>query len=202
LQRVSTKRYNGFLCRADLITSKKAAGRLGGRLPMTMVEYITKATITNEMIQRCVLDFLIGSDCALAGAWAVNLYSRYRDEDERMTADIDFVTTNGDEYKHVIAWVEKELGTELKIFDLSDRLYRLYAKDVRRDRPIVDIMIVSELPQIEVIDQVPVVGLEEMIKMKEAAIESPTRPETKRLMDQRDRLVLLDELIRRRRDEN
>jgi hypothetical protein len=152
-----------------------------------MREFIENAPITAEQIQRCVLAFLLEhKGGVLVGAWAVNLQAD--SEDERMTADIDLKTKDPNLHVNLIAYVLANKGVTLKKHSEYPDLLRLYADGLNRNRPIVDIMIGDA--EHELISGIPVGTVEYLIQAKEKAIASPSRPETKRLIDKRDLLVL------------
>jgi len=156
---------------------------------MTIHEYISKAKVTAQQIQECVLDFLrIRDDAVLIGAWAVNLYAIDADEEQRQTADIDLMTLNPNLQVELIGYVYANRGVWLTIHSSYPDLIRLYVKGMNNDKPLVDI--VNGTAESETKDDLPVATIPWLVAAKKKAIASSTRPETKRLMDKRDLLVL------------
>ncbi|NOZ40039.1 MAG: nucleotidyl transferase AbiEii/AbiGii toxin family protein [Planctomycetes bacterium] len=140
-------------------------------------------------IQQAVLDFLEGrDDAALFGAMAVNAYV----DERRMTEDVDIVSTRA-----------KDLAEELRqhlneLFSIAIRLrtvgdeagFRLYQIVKPKNRHLVDLRPVDELPPTERVDGVLVVNPAEVIASKVVACcERKGRP--KSFTDRRDLAVLL-----------
>ncbi|MBI3359214.1 MAG: hypothetical protein HY201_05665 [Nitrospirae bacterium] len=160
---------------------------------MTMHEYLAKVPITRDQIQRKVLDFMHGrNDCALVGAWAVNLYVPL--EDERLTADIDLVATNQGVLAELIwAHLVSNFSADFKLMPYADMVRIFFSL-----KPVVDVVQVPTLPEVNRIEAIPVVTLEELIAMKRKAIAD--RGHTpKGLTDQADlmRLEMVQEQRRK-----
>ena len=164
---------------------------------MTMREYLNRDKVTNEQVQRKVLDFVEErKDVVVIGAWAVNLQAE--DQDERMTVDIDLLTTEVNLCSMLIAYIIAHLGVRLELHSEYEDVVRLFVKGVNHNKPIVDIVI-GEAPY-EIVEGLKVATLDWLIKAKERAIASPQRSEIKKLMDRRDVLVLREEMERRQKE--
>lgn len=154
---------------------------------MTMQEYITNAPVTVEQVQRKVMDFVEDrKDVVIIGSWAVNLQAQ--NEEQRQTSDIDLTTMDKDLHILLIAYIFANLGIHLTIHSQYPDLIRLYSRGLNQDRPIVDIVYKSV--DWEIKEGLRVATIDWLIKAKKKAIASPLRAETKRLVDQRDLLVL------------
>jgi len=156
---------------------------------LTFREIVMNDPLPLGKIQQAVLDFLQGrDDAALFGAMAVNAYVDQR----RMTEDVDLVSPRA-----------KELAEELRqhlneLFSIAVRLrtvgagagYRLYQIAKPKNRHLVDLRSVEELPPTERVDGVLVSSPAEVIASKViACCGRKGRP--KSFTDRRDLAVLL-----------
>jgi hypothetical protein len=131
----------------------------------TFREIVMKDPLPKGAIQQSVIEFLKGrQDAAVYGAMAVNAYV----DERRMTEDVDIVSSRA-----------RELAEELRLhlgaqFHIAVRVrsvrggigYRLYQVLKPKNRHLVDVRAVDELPASQLIDGVPVVTPAEIIAGK------------------------------------
>jgi hypothetical protein len=133
--------------------------------PLTFQEFITRERLPLARVHDAVLDFLRGrEDCVLCGAHAVNAYVNT----PRMSQDVDILSNRA-----------AELARELRIFlkhnfeispaiDVREAGFRFCLYQVRRpsNRHLVDIRLVSELPDCQEVEEVLVLTPPELIASK------------------------------------
>jgi hypothetical protein len=144
---------------------------------LTFREFAMGEQLPLATIHDAVLEFLKGrSDAAVFGAQAVNAYS----DDPRMTQDVDILSTEA-----------AELAEELRLF-LNQRFmiaarirtiregigYRIYQVTKPKNRHLVDVRAVKELPPCSRIEGVLVPTLPELISQK--ILSMTGRPNTRK----------------------
>jgi hypothetical protein len=142
---------------------------------LTFQEFAMRESVPLAMIQGAVLEFLRGrTDAVLFGAQAVNAYV----EEARMTQDVD-----------ILAPRAADLAQELRVY-LSDRFniavrirtvagglgHRLYQVRKPKNRHLVDVRSVDQMPPHQVIEQVPVITPPELVAQK--VLSAVSRPNT------------------------
>ena len=147
-------------------------------------EEVPLATLFRE-----VLSELAGrDDVALFGAQAVNAYC----EPARMTADLDVLSTRAEE---LIEALKQHLATRfhlaLRVREVANGAgYRLYQVRKPKNRHLVDVRQVAELPPSQRIEGVAVAMPAELVAMKVLSIQARQGRE-KELSDRLDAVRLL-----------
>ena len=158
-------------------------------IPLTFREFLMREQFPLATIHEAVLEFLRGrDDVVLFGAQAVNAYV----DQPRMTQDVDLLAIGA-------AQVAEELRSHLHdLFQIAVRIrevqasqgFRIFQVRSPKNRHLVDIRAVTELPPHQRMDDIPVVLPSELIRMKVVSMVS--RPKTaKGLTDAADLRRLL-----------
>ncbi len=156
---------------------------------LTFREYAMREPVPLAMIHQAVLDFLRGlNDVAIFGAQAVNAYV----EEPRMTQDVDLLSVHASE---VAAQLQEHLADRFKIAvrvrEVADgRGFRLFQLRKPKDRHLVDVRLVTELPPTQRVAEVLVVSPAELIANKVVSYHA-RRGQPKSGTDWRDIAVLL-----------
>jgi hypothetical protein len=160
-----------------------------GVQPLSMQEFLSKEPLRLGVLHDAVLEFLPGrADVAVTGADAVNAYVR----EVRICEDVDVLALRGAE---LAAELGAYLGQRFKIDSRvrkapGGRRYRIDHVTACRERHLVDVWPVSQLPPVRSIHGFCVVTPEELIAGKVRAFHS-RRGRPKSGIDMRDLAVLL-----------
>lgn len=151
--------------------------------PLTFREFMTNEPLPLATIFREIFQFLTKRpDAVLFGAHAVNAYC----EPERMTQDVDLVSTNG-------AVLSEDLRVHLattfhiamRVREVVPGAYRLYQVQKPKNRHIADVRQVEKLPPHEPIEGVRTVVPLELVAMKALSM-SDRRGREKGISDRLD----------------
>ncbi|HKQ68993.1 MAG TPA: hypothetical protein VJT73_06630 [Polyangiaceae bacterium] len=157
--------------------------------PLTFREFMAHEEVPLATLFREVLSELAGrDDVALFGAQAVNAYC----EPARMTADLDVLSTRAEE---LIEALKQHLATRfhlaLRVREVANGAgYRLYQVRKPKNRHLVDVRQVAELPPSQRIEGVAVAMPAELVAMKVLSIQARQGRE-KELSDRLDAVRLL-----------
>jgi hypothetical protein len=172
------------------IGSKRGArlGVLGfivllGDAPLTLREFMTDEPVPLASIFREVMSLLATRDDAVVfGAHAVNAYC----EPERMTADIDVLSTNAaglaDDVRAVIS---DRFRIAVRVREVVPGGFRVYQLRKPKNRHLVDVRQVQQLPEFREIGGIRVVEPAELAAMKSISIAA-RRGQEKGLSDRLD----------------
>ena len=133
--------------------------------PLTFREFMTHEDVPLASLFREVFLFLAGrTDLALFGAQAVNAYC----EPERMTQDVDLLSTDASGLAEALrAHLATHFHLALRIREPALGIgFRVYQLRQPKNRHLVDIRYVPELPDTNEIHGVAVVTPPELIAMK------------------------------------
>lgn len=156
---------------------------------LTFREFAMRETLPLATIHGAVLEFLSGRDDAvLYGAQAVNAYV----DEPRMTQDVDIASTRAAELAEELRqYLNKKFHIAVRVRDVREGLgYRIYQVQKPRNRHLVDLRPVQELPPSKAIKKVLVVTPAELIANKVVSMVQRTK-KRKGLMDQADLAILL-----------
>lgn len=133
--------------------------------PLTFREFMTHEELPLATVFREVL-LLLGerSDAVLFGAQAVNAYC----ETERMTHDIDVLSTNAAELAETVrAHLSERLRIAVRVREVvEDHGFRVYQIRKPKNRHLVDVRQVDVLPPHQEIERVQVIAPADLIAMK------------------------------------
>ena len=132
---------------------------------LTFREFVMKEPLPLATIQEAVLEFLRGrDDAALFGSQAVNAYV----DESRMTQDVDIVSPRAVELAEEIrAFLNEKFHIAVRVRDIREGLgYRLYQVQKPKNRHLVDVRSVGELPATQRVNEVLVVAPVELIAGK------------------------------------
>jgi hypothetical protein len=120
------------------------------------------------IVFREVLTFLGTQDNAVIfGAHAVNAYC----EPERMTADIDVLSTDGlDLAEKIRALLSSKFHIAARVREVVPGGFRIYQVRKPKNRHLVDVRQVSQLPTFRLIESVRVIAPEDLAAMKAIAM--------------------------------
>ena len=137
--------------------------------PTTLREAMTKASPSLAEIFKYVLSQMADDpeDIALFGSQAVNAYV----EPPRMTADIDILSTDAE------VFADNLRDNLSAAFHIAVRVrvvahgngFRIYQLQPGKNRHLVDVRQVDEMPRTEMVEGVPVVSAPDLIVMKLAS---------------------------------
>ena len=156
---------------------------------LTFREFTMDETVPLVTIQAAILEFLRSRDDAvLFGAQAVNAYC----DEPRMTQDIDLLSPNALALAEAIrARLAERFHLAIRVRELpSGRDFRVFQVRKPRNRHLVDVRRVDELPPAQRIDGILVVTPPELIARKLLAYRR-RRGQPKSGTDWRDLAVLL-----------
>jgi hypothetical protein len=156
---------------------------------LTLREFAMKEPLPLAQIQEAVLEFLRNrDDAAIFGAQAVNAYV----DEPRMTQDVDILSTRASE-------LAEELRSHLAAtFHIAVRIrtvaqgkgYRVYQMRQPKNRHLVDVRQVDQLPPTHLVAEIRVPLPEELIAQKVISLSSRLG-QPKADTDRRDLKVLL-----------
>ena len=140
-----------------------------GDAPLTFREFMTKEPVPLAEIHGCVLDFLRNrDDAALFGAQAVNAYV----DEPRMTQVVDVLSPVADRLARELRdRLAERFGIAVRVREIAGgRGRRVYQVRKPKNRHLVDVRFVDDLPPTRRLGEVLVVGPEELIAGKVLAM--------------------------------
>jgi hypothetical protein len=151
-------------------------------------EFVMHEPLPLSKIQEAVLEFLQGrDDVALFGAQAVNAYV----SEPRATQDVDIMSNRAHEFAEELrANLSERFHIAVRIREVKDKGLRLYQVRKEGNRHLVDVRILSELPDSQSIEGVKVLTPVELIVSKVTSFISRYGKD-KSWTDRRDLAVLL-----------
>jgi hypothetical protein len=157
--------------------------------PLTFREFAMREPLPLAKIQDAVLEFLRGRDDAvLFGAQAVNAYV----DEMRLTQDVDIASPRAaDLAEELRAFLHNQFHIAVRVREVRDGLgYRIFQVKRPKNRHLVDLRPVAELPPARRIKKVLVVTPPELIANKVIAF-THRRNKPKAGSDWRDLAMLL-----------
>ena len=156
---------------------------------LTFREFAMRERFPLATIHDAVLEFLRGRDDAvLFGAQAVNAYV----DEARMTQDVNILSPRAAELTEEIrAMLNEQFQIAVRVRKVRDGIgYRVYQLQKPKNRHLVDVRAVEQLPPTQIVDDVLVLTPPELIASKIAAWTS-RRGKPKAGTDWRDLAELL-----------
>ena len=132
---------------------------------LTFREFAMRETLPLATIHDAVLEFLRGrTDAVLFGAHAVNAYV----DDARMTQDVDILSPRAEEFAEELrTYLSQRFQIAVRIRTVADGLgLRLYQLRKPKNRHLVDVRSVNNVPPHQVVDNVLVVPPVDLIAQK------------------------------------
>ena len=156
---------------------------------LTFREFMMREPLPLATIHEAVLEFLRGrDDVVLFGAQAVNAYV----DEPRMTQDVDLLAVRAAELAEELrAHLHERFQIAVRIRDIQTGTgYRIFQMRSPKNRHLVDVRAVAELPPHDRMDDILILTPTELIRMKVLSMVS--RPKTaKGLTDEADLKRLL-----------
>jgi hypothetical protein len=151
--------------------------------PLTLREFMNHELLPLATIFREVLTFLgTREDAVIFGAHAVNAYC----EPERMTADIDILSTDAAGLAEAVkGLLSDRFHVAARVREVVPGGFRVYQVRKPKNRHLVDVRQVTELPPFRRIESVRVIEPTELAAMKAIAIAA-RRGQEKGLSDTLD----------------
>lgn len=175
-------------CRVEAPNSVPV-GRMFGDGGLTFREFAMRERVPLATVHGAVLEFLRGrDDAAVFGAQAVNAYV----DQPRMTQDVDILSTRAAELaKELRTYLHDRLQMAVRVRSVAQGAgYRLYQVRKPKNRHLVDVRAVRELPACHRLRKVLILTPAELIGWKVLSMVS--RPKTpKGMMDAADLRRLL-----------
>jgi hypothetical protein len=139
-----------------------------GDAPLTLREFMTGEPVPLATIFREIMSLLATrEDSVVFGAHAVNAYC----EPERMTADIDVLCTDAARLAEDLrALISERFRIAARVREVVPGGFRVYQLRKPKNRHLVDVRQVPQLPPFREIDRVRVVEPAELVAMKSIAI--------------------------------
>jgi len=156
---------------------------------LTFREFVMGEAVPLATIHQAVLEFLRDrTDAVVYGAQAVNAYVH----EPRMTQDVDLVSTRAAELAEEIkAHLHDRFGIATRVREAKEGLgYRVYQLSKPKNRHLVDVRAVAELPPSQRIGEILVVSPAELLAQKVVSY-SHRRDQPKAGTDWRDIAMLL-----------
>jgi hypothetical protein len=160
-----------------------------GEGSLTFQEFVAREPLPLATVHTAVLEFLRGRDDAvLLGAHAVNAYAA----EPRMTQDVDIASTRAAELAEELRdYLNRRFHIAVRVREVRDGVgYRLYQVQKPRNRHLVDVRPVAELPPAQRLADVLTVTPLELIAGKVMALHG-RRGKPKAGTDWRDLALLL-----------
>lgn len=174
-ERAAQKRRapNGYMLNADVLTFR---------------EFVTHEPLPLSRIHEAVFEFLQGRDDAVIfGAQAVNAYV----DEPRATQDVDIMSDRAHEFAEELrAHLSERFHIAVRIREVKDKGLRLYQVRKEGNRHLVDVRLLSGLPESQSIEGVRVLTPVELIVSKVTSFISRYGKD-KSWTDRRDLAVLL-----------
>lgn len=133
--------------------------------PLTFREFMTHEELPLATLFRQILNFLQGrEDAVLFGSQAVNAYC----EVERMTQDVDVLSTNAPELAELLrAHLAECFHIAVRVREVADgKGFRVYQARKPRNRHLVDVRAVPKLPSSRINEGIRIIEPSELIAMK------------------------------------
>ena len=133
--------------------------------PLTLREFMTHEELPLATVFREVMLFLAGrTDVVVFGAHAVNAYC----ETERMTHDVDILSTDAAAFAETLrAHLGKKIHVAVRVPEVvAERGFRIYQLREPRDRHLIDVRQIDELPESREIEGVRFVAPTTLVAMK------------------------------------
>lgn len=155
---------------------------------LTFQEFVTHEPLPLSKIQGAVLEFLQGRDDAvLFGAQAVNAYV----SEPRATQDVDIMSDRAQEFADELrTHLSDRFHIAVRVREVKDKGLRLYQVRKEGNRHLVDVRVMSSLPDSQSIEEVKVLTPVELIASKVTSFISRFGKD-KSWTDRRDIAVLL-----------
>src|SRR5438034_8183063 len=156
---------------------------------LTFQEFIMREPHPLALIHDAVLEFLRDrTDAVLYGAQAVNAYV----DEPRMTQDVDIVATGAVELADELRkFLNKRFHIAVRVRNVREGLgYRLYQVQKPKNRHLVDVRPVAELPPAKRVKKILVITPPELIANKVISMIE-RKHKAKGLIDQADLYRLL-----------
>ncbi|HEX8398568.1 MAG TPA: nucleotidyl transferase AbiEii/AbiGii toxin family protein [Pyrinomonadaceae bacterium] len=155
---------------------------------LTFQEFAMREPLPLSIIQESVLEFLQGrEDVALFGAQAVNAYVA----EPRMTQDVDLLSTDAKNVAEELrALLSGKFHIAVRIREIGDKGLRIYQVRKEGNRHLIDIRPVTELPEMQKVENIQVLSPLELIISKIISFQS-RYGKPKSWTDRRDLAVLL-----------
>lgn len=155
---------------------------------LTFQEFVTHEPLPLSKIQGAVLEFLQGRDDAvLFGAQAVNAYV----SEPRATQDVDIMSNRAKEFAEELReHLSERFHIAVRVREVKDKGLRVYQVRKEGNRHLVDVRILSVLPETQSIEGVAVLTPVELIVSKVTSFISRYGKD-KSWTDRRDLAVLL-----------
>jgi Nucleotidyl transferase AbiEii toxin, Type IV TA system len=156
---------------------------------ITFKEFVVKEPLLLSAIQEAVLEFLQGRDDAVVyGAQAVNAYV----DEPRMTQDVDILSTRARELADELCeYLHAKFRISVRVRVIKDGLgFRLYQVRKPKNRHLVDVRLVDQLPASKRIARVLVMAPDVLVASKVIALHR-RRGKPKAGTDWRDVAMLL-----------
>ena len=132
---------------------------------LTFQEFVRHETLPLSKIHQVVLEFLQGrDDVVLFGAQAVNAYV----SEPRMTQDVDLLSTRAKELSEELRiFLSEKFHIAVRIREVADgKEFQVYQLRSEGNRHLVDLRMVSELPNAETIENIQVLSPVELMASK------------------------------------
>lgn len=152
-------------------------------------EYVMREPLPLALVHDAVLEFLRDrEDAALFGAQAVNAYV----DESRMTQDVDVLSPRAAELAEEIRlYLSERFNIAVRVREVRDGVgYRIYQLQKPRNRHLVDVRPVRQLPPTQRVERVLVIAPDELIASKVLSFHS-RRGKPKAGTDWRDLAMLL-----------
>lgn len=156
---------------------------------LTFREFVMGEAVPLATIHQAVLEFLRErTDAVVYGAQAVNAYV----DESRMTQDVDLVSTRAAELAEEIrTHLHDRFGIAARVREAKEGLgYRVYQLAKPKNRHLVDVRLVAELPPAQRIGEILVVLPAELLAQKVVSY-AHRRDQPKAGTDWRDIALLL-----------
>lgn len=167
--------------------------------PLTFREFAMREPLPLATIHDAVLEFLRGRDDAvLYGAQAVNAYV----DVSRLTEDVDIASIRAVELAEELrAYLNQRFHIAVRVRDIREGLgYRIYQVQKPKNRHLIDVRPVQELPPSQRIEDILVVTPAELVAGKVMAFHD-RRTKPKSGTDWRDLAMLLLKFPELKREE-
>lgn len=155
---------------------------------LTFQEFVKREPLPLSQIQHAVLEFLQGrNDAVLFGAQAVNAYVA----EPRATQDVGIMSNRAPEFAEELrAHLSERFHITVRVREVGDKGLRLYQVRKGGNRHLVDVRILSDLPESQSIERVAVLTPVELTASKVTSFISRYGKD-KSWTDRRDLAVLM-----------
>jgi hypothetical protein len=156
---------------------------------LTFREFAVGEPLPLATIQDAVLEFLRGrDDAALFGAQAVNAYV----DESRATQDVDILALHGREFAESLrSFLHQRFHVSVRVREIiDDTAFRVFQLQKPKNRHLVDVRAVEDLPDTQRVRDVLVLAPPELVAEKVIAFTA-RQGKPKAFTDRRDIAVLL-----------